>query len=66
MQSCTLRRFKSLIAILLTVSFIAAIPLLAACESQEEKAIREQREKLFAPRKEKIDMNKVTDFDPYK
>lgn len=53
-------RLKSFIAILLTVSFTAAIPLLAACESQEEKAIREQREKLFAPRKQKLDPHAPT------
>jgi len=39
----------------LMVALIAALPLLSGCKSEKDKQIEEQRERLLAPRKDKVD-----------
>ncbi|GAB1253094.1 hypothetical protein Defa_05810 [Desulfovibrio sp. TH_2024_36128] len=46
---------KPFMVAFLMVALIAALPLLSGCKSEKDKQIEEQRERLLAPRKDKVD-----------
>lgn len=69
MLETTVFRMKSFISLTLSLLLLASVPLLTSCESKNDKLEREkqeQYERLYKPRKEKIDPRNAKNFDPYK